>query len=238
MGFFAVPGRAGSVWLKAPRRIETAGGRQYREIGMTARSAFLAGEDDTAGVIATLVTAFVGDPFIRWMFPQPEQYLSAFPLVLKYFAGAAFENRTAYRSMEMSGAALWLPPGVAPDEAGLGQVLQDHVDGDRQAQVFAVLEQVGAGHPEAPHWYLPAMGVDPRVQGSGHGRALLRVSLDACDRSCGLAYLESTNPANVPFYRRHGFDVIGEIRIDGSPALTRMLREGRQDGARAAGDGS
>jgi ribosomal protein S18 acetylase RimI-like enzyme len=192
---------------------------------MTTRSACLAAEADVSGVVATLVTAFVGDPFIRWMFPRPETYLSAFPLVLKYFAGAAFENRTAYRTDAADGAALWLPPGVSPDEESLGRVLQDYIDADRQEQIFAVMERVGAGHPEDPHWYLPAMGVDPRVQGRGRGGALLGDSLATCDASCRLAYLESTNPINVPFYRCHGFEVIGEIRINGSPVLTRMLRD-------------
>ncbi len=192
---------------------------------MTEHATFLAAEDDTSRVIAALVAAFVNDPFIRWLFPRAETYFAAFPLVLKYFAGAAFENQTAYRTEEIDGAVLWLPPGVSPDEEGLGEVLQHHIDAERHAQVFAVMERVGAGHPDEAHWYLPAMGVDPRVQGKGYGAALLGESLGACDTSCRLAYLESTNPTNVPFYRRHGFEVMGEIRIGGSPALTRMLRK-------------
>lgn len=194
---------------------------------MSNRSVDLATQDDSAAIIATLVTAFADDPFIRWMFPKPETYLTAFPMVLKYFAGAAFGTGTAYATHETKGAALWLPPGVSPDEEGLGQVLHDHVDAERHEQVFAVMEQVGAGHPEDAHWYLPAMGVDPREQGKGLGAALLGESLSACDASCRLAYLESTNPTNVAFYMRHGFEVIGEIRIGGSPVLTRMLRLAR-----------
>ena len=194
---------------------------------MSNRSVELATQDDSASIIATLVTAFVDDPFIRWMFPKPETYLTAFPMVLKYFAGAAFDTRTAYQAQEAKGAALWLPPGVSPDEEGLGQVLEDHVDAERQEQVFAVMEQVGAGHPEDAHWYLPAMGVDPKEQGKGFGAALLGESLGICDTSRRLAYLDSTNPRNVPFYQRHGFEVVGEIQIDGSPVLTRMLRLAR-----------
>ena len=194
---------------------------------MSNRSVELATQDDSASIIATLVTAFVDDPFIRWMFPKPETYLTAFPMVLKYFAGAAFDTRTAYQAQEAKGAALWLPPGVSPDEEGLGQVLEDHVDAERQEQVFAVMEQVGAGHPEDAHWYLPAMGVDPKEQGKGFGAALLGESLGICDTSRRLAYLESTNPRNIPFYQRHGFEVEGEIQIDGSPVLTRMLRLAR-----------
>jgi len=192
---------------------------------MTPRSTVPARHDEATLTIATLVTAFANDPFIRWMFPRADQYLSAFPRVLHFFAGAAFDSRTAYRSADFSGAALWLPPGVSPDEEGLGQVLVDHVDEAMQEQVFAVMEQVGAGHPEAPHWYLPAMGVDPIRQGLGLGSSVLDHSLGFCDQTCRLAYLESTNPANIPFYRRHGFEVVGEIQIDGSPLLTRMLRK-------------
>lgn len=192
---------------------------------MTPQSTVPALHDEAARAISTLVTAFADDPFIRWMFPWADQYLSAFPRVLKFFAGAAFDSATAYRSADFSGAALWLPPGVSPDEECLGQVLADHVDPAMQDQVFAVMEQVGEGHPEAPHWYLPAMGVDPIRQGAGIGSAVLDHSLACCDLTCRLAYLESTNPANIPFYQRHGFKVVGEIQIDGSPVLTRMLRE-------------
>lgn len=88
-----------------------------------------------------------------------------------------------------------------------------------------VVEQVDAGHPEGPHWYLPAMGVNPMRQASGIGSSVLDHSLARCDQTCRLAYLESTSPANIPFYQRHGFEVVGEIKIDGSPVLTRMLRE-------------
>lgn len=76
---------------------------------------------------------------------------------------------------------------------------------------------------EAPHWYLPAMGVDAICQGEGIGSSLLEFSLGRYRRPCGLAYLESRDPANIPFYRRHGIEVVGEIRIHGSPVLTRML---------------
>lgn len=192
---------------------------------MTFHDTVPARSNEAAPTISTLVTAFADDPFIRWMFPRADQYLAAFPKVLRFFAGAAFGSGTAYRSDDFGGVALWLPPGVAPDEEGLGQVLAEHVDEAMQPQVFAVMEQVGAGHPEAPHWYLPAMGVDPIRQGSGIGSSVMDHSLGHCDRTCGLAYLESTNPANIPFYLRHGFEVVAEIGVDGSPVLTRMLRE-------------
>ena len=170
-----------------------------QEFEMTSLDTIAAQSDEAARTISTLVTAFAGDPFIRWMFPRADQYIAAFPRVLQYFAGAAFGSQTAYRAANFSGAALWLPPGVSPDEEGLGQVLVDHVDEGMQAQVFAVMEQVGEGHPEEPHWYLPAMGVDPIHQSKGIGSSVLQISLSRCGQSCGLAYLEFYEP------REHSF---------------------------------
>ncbi len=180
--------------------------------------------DEFDRAVSTLVAAFVADPFIRWMFPEAKQYLTYFPQVLRFFAGAAFEHNGAYRSDDFKAAACWLPPDVGPDEEALGEVLMQGLEDDLQANVFAVLEQVGASHPSMPHYYLPAIGVEPIMQGRGYGSILMEHGVAVCDRHQVAAYLESTNPANVPLYERFGFEVIGQIQVDGSPILTRMLR--------------
>ncbi len=177
--------------------------------------------------IASLVAAFIADPFIRWMFPDPKQYFEHFPLVLKYFAGGAFEHSSAYRSDDFKAAALWLPPGVSPNEEALGAVMREGVAAELQEQVFGVLEQVGVGHPGEAHWYLPAIGVDPRSQGKGYGSMLLARGLEACDRDHVAAYLEATNPANIPLYQRFGFEIAGQIQAGSSPVITPMYRAAR-----------
>lgn len=194
---------------------------------MPAPSATLATPPDYDRSIAALVTAFVADPFIRWMFPDAKQYLYYFPRVLKYFAGRAFEHGSAHRSADFKAAALWLPPGVAPDEEALLAVLQEGVAPELQAEVLAVLEQVGASHPPVTHWYLPAIGVEPMCQGQGYGSALLARGVEVCDAGHVAAYLEATNPANIPLYERFGFEVVGEIQAGSSPAITPMLRAAR-----------
>jgi ribosomal protein S18 acetylase RimI-like enzyme len=93
--------------------------------------------------------------------------------------------------------------------------------------MFTVLEQMDKYHPHEPHWYLPMIGVDPIQQGRGFGSVLLQHALAVCDRDGMPAYLESSNPKNVPLYQRHGFEVTGTVQAGSSPTIFPMLRRPR-----------
>ena len=177
--------------------------------------------------MATLVTAFTVDPVIRWLFPDAHRFLKYFPQFTNSFAGSAFDHNSAYHTDDFGATALWLPPGVGPDEEALGAVIAEGVDERRQGEIFAVFEQVKASHPGVAHWYLPTIGVDPLRQGKGYGSALLAHGLEVCDSSHITAYLESTKPANVPFYKRFGFEVVKTIQVGSSPPITPMFRTAR-----------
>jgi ribosomal protein S18 acetylase RimI-like enzyme len=45
-----------------------------------------------------------------------------------------------------------------------------------------------------------------------------------CDRDHVPAYLESSNPRNISFYERHGFESLGAIQVGSSPTVVPMLR--------------
>ena len=186
-----------------------------------------AGPDDRARLVDVIVLAFVRDPVTRWAFRDPHQYLEFFPEFVNAFGGRAFEHASAHYADQFAGGALWLPPGVHPDEEGLGQVLERAM-GDQIREVSALFEQMARYHPTEPHWYLPLIGTDPARQGSGVGSALLRHATDICDRDGVPAYLESSNPRNIPLYERHGFKVLGRIQHGRSPVITPMLRRPRR----------
>lgn len=90
-----------------------------------------------------------------------------------------------------------------------------------------MFEEMEHYHPIEPHWYLPLIGVDPDHQRRGYGAALMAPALAACDRDGLPAYLESSNPANVPFYDRLGFRALATIRVGASPPILPMRREPR-----------
>ena len=56
---------------------------------------------------------------------------------------------------------------------------------------------------------------------------ILEHTLPRCDEDGVIAYLESSNPRNVPFYQRHGFDIVEVLQIGSSPTFTTMKREPR-----------
>ena len=60
---------------------------------------------------------------------------------------------------------------------------------------------------DRPHWYLAIVGVDPDRQGQGLGTKILRPVLEQADREQREAYLECSNPVNIPFYEKLGFEI-------------------------------
>lgn len=139
-----------------------------------------------------------------------------------------------FTTEERTGAALWAPPGK-PAPRGLRMLLSvvpvaPYVVGRHFSRTVRSLAQIEAVHPREPHWYLATLGTDPSCQGRGIGSALLQPVLQRCDAEGVRAYLESSKESNVPFYRRHGFEVTGEVRLPGGPAVWTMWRDPRPPG--------
>ncbi|HEY7570547.1 MAG TPA: GNAT family N-acetyltransferase [Nitrososphaeraceae archaeon] len=84
---------------------------------------------------------------------------------------------------------------------------------------------MGNYHPSEPHWYLPLLGVDPLHHDKGFGSVLMQYALATCDRDNRIAYLESSNQRNIPFYERHGFEMLGTIQVNTSPSIYPMIRK-------------
>ncbi len=182
---------------------------------------------DEASVIAVMLLAFGTDPAARWTWPDPQRYLEHFPKFVETLGGKAIAHGGAYCIDGYAGAALWLPPGVGPEEEKLTELFHRTAHEPSKKDALAVFEQMGSYHPQEPHWFLPFIGVDPSRQGEGYGAALLRHGLIPCDRDGTLAYLESSNPKNIPLYERHGFELLGTIQVGASPPIFPMLRKPR-----------
>jgi GNAT superfamily N-acetyltransferase len=99
----------------------------------------------------------------------------------------------------------------------------------RTMGVLNTLEKLHKQAVPPEHWYLAVLGVEPARQGQGVGGALMQPVLAQADAQHWPCYLETQKERNVPFYRRHGFEVVVELepQADGRPRLWTMRREER-----------
>ena len=116
--------------------------------------------------------------------------------------------------------------GAGADEA-LEALLRETVAEPALSEILSILEQADDAHPKEPHWHLAFVGCDPAHRGKGIGGTLLAHALADIDENKLHAYLESSNPRNVPLYERHGFEVLHEIRVGTSPPVFPMVRRPR-----------
>ncbi|RXT43541.1 GNAT family N-acetyltransferase [Bosea sp. Tri-44] len=191
---------------------------------MTSIAVRSASRDEESAVSALITLAFASDPMARWSLRDPQTYLAVMPELIRAFGAAAYDSDSAYVSEDGGGAAMWLPPGVEPDIETLDRLIKANADPAILSDVDAMFDAMARYHPEVPHWYLPLIGTDPARQGQGIGGALMCHALARCDREGAAAYLESSNPRNIPLYQRHGFEILGTIQTGSSPVLTPMLR--------------
>jgi ribosomal protein S18 acetylase RimI-like enzyme len=183
---------------------------------------------DLAKAWGVLTLAFSTDPCTRYIWPEPGAFLGGYPRMLDAVAGSKLERGRVFASADYSVAALWLPPGEKADGDAIAALIGETVSPERAAVGAQVGEGMDRYHPETPHWYLSMIGVDPARQGRGLGSAMLKHGLAFIDAAGLPAYLESSNPKNVPLYERFGFEVLGEIRPADFPGLIPMLRPARR----------
>ncbi len=187
---------------------------------------------DLPAVASTLTHAFLDDPVQRWLFAKAPDYAGALGDFLEFFTDRYFALGHVYVAPGNTGATLWAPPDRhALGERDLGPLFAcvgRHI-GDRAEPGLTELGRTIEYLGDDPHVYLGIAGVDPAAQGNGVGAALMQPGLRMADEGNFAVHLESSNPRNLGFYRRHGFVEIGEFRLGGDdgPVMTPMRREPR-----------
>jgi GNAT superfamily N-acetyltransferase len=185
----------------------------------------LATEVDLDQVTATMWLAFREDPLWSWAFPERRKLEHWWRFLIR----SALRHRWVWISGDYAAAAVWIPPDCdelsAEEEQQVEGLLEDLL-GRRAAQVLELLERFDASHPrDTPHYYLSLLGTHPDHRGHGIGMSLLAENLERIDQEGMPAYLESSNPANVPRYESLGFERVGAFSTpDGRHTASTMWR--------------
>jgi ribosomal protein S18 acetylase RimI-like enzyme len=190
-----------------------------------------AAANDTPRLAQTLANAFYDDPAIGWMVPNDERRRRVGPMGFTAWLEKIYLPKgSVYTDPDRKAAALWAPPGKWRMSVGVQLRLTPamiRIVGFRRLPLIVKgLTMMDKEHPDdRPHWYLAILGTDPEYQGKGLGSGVMKPVLDRCDAEGVGAYLESSKESNIPFYRRHGFEVTRELHLPEGPPIWPMWRD-------------
>ncbi|MCC6849720.1 MAG: GNAT family N-acetyltransferase [Deltaproteobacteria bacterium] len=180
--------------------------------------------EDLQLIARTLGRAFVDDPAYIAMLPTDREARTA-KVLRRILEVAYLAKNEIWVSDDLRAVAVWAPPrqwkiSIAKQ---LRLVPLAAIIGSRSILALRILNGIAARHPPGDHHYLAFLGVDPEAQGQGLGS---RVLAPVFERGGGF-YLETTNPKNHGFYRRHDFAPIDTVSLPAGVSATLMMRDRR-----------
>jgi ribosomal protein S18 acetylase RimI-like enzyme len=180
-------------------------------------------------IVDIWTAAFDGDPFLSWMCGDGEW--SRFgPEWLGFILDLTFERGHTYVADGDAAAVGWIPPDLpfaGPGDMDRGRaIIERHAGADRADSALQTILSMRAHITDDPHWTLQYIGVRSSHRGKGLGATMVAPQLAGCDRDQLPCSLISSNPVNVPFYRRLGFAIDAEIwSPDGAASVRAMSRQ-------------
>lgn len=187
---------------------------------------------DVPAATASMASAFGVDPVVRWLSGQAHTEARMRPFWKALVRESVRpSDHLSFVWRDGQGAAIWRDVDrwkVRPAEVVRTTPLMLAALRFRLPTALRFLAGMEEAHPTEPHVYLEFIGTHADRQGQGGGSALLAPMLRRCDERGTAAYLESSNPRNVPFYARHGFAERPALTpVKGGPTVTPMWREPR-----------
>ena len=155
-------------------------------------------------------------PGFRHVFPNEQtRHRALAPFMVATARDAAKHGHGLIaRSSGIIGVALWMPPGTFPLSSArkarmTPALIRMALIVGRAMRRFALLgSALERAHPPEPSWYLQAMGVHPLAQRQGAGARLMAAGIALADEDHLPCYLQTSDPANVSYYERFGFELI------------------------------
>ena len=186
---------------------------------------------DADVLVSVSSTAFYDDPVMGWLFPDPSERMGHLRTIFRGLVGSFLGDEGAIHLLEGASASFWRSPAFdhAHTEAG-GDDRSPALPPVSLQRLRLLGAAVASVHPHTPHWYLNVLATSPERQGQGLGAKVLQPVLTVCDSDGVPAYLESSNPRNIGFYQRQGFEPTGEIKLPEGPSLYPMWRQAGQNG--------
>lgn len=183
-------------------------------------------------VAALYGDAFVDDP--GWVAVGPDGRERRRRYARRVCGGQAWAARRAGGEVLVArddgvptAACVYFPPGAVPLSllVTIGEAPGAALAGPRVvARSLRADARLQAAHPDEPHLFVSLLAAHPDHQRGGRGRALLNAAIEEATRLGVPTYLDTANPANVPYYRSFGFAETGRTELPRGATLWSLLR--------------
>jgi ribosomal protein S18 acetylase RimI-like enzyme len=178
-----------------------------------------AGRDERDNAAAVLAHALRDGSYVGYLTANSSNQIAA----LEAYFKACFDScQRRFAIGGDLGFALWELPG---SRSSLIQNLKMipvilRFDYSKLPLCLRAMKAKAKAKPTADHYYLSVVGVHPDHQSRGLGAKLLGPILQECDQRKIGAYLETSNPRNIPFYERLGFKIRERMAVPGGEMVT------------------
>jgi ribosomal protein S18 acetylase RimI-like enzyme len=189
--------------------------------------------DQQRAAALTLAEAFTTDPLLEILAPDPARRGKLGRGMMGVLVAYGMRYGHVWANDDASAVAIWLHPESGPMKmprmlrAGMWRApFILGLDGmGRMSKAMSATEEFHK-RVEGPHWYLMTVGTRTARQGQGFGSTLVELGTSRADQAGVPCYLETGTDSNIAFYRKRGFEVIGQADLYGY-TLTGMVRPPR-----------
>ena len=180
-----------------------------------------------------LARVFQHDPMMKYLVANDHAMLTKPLRLYQASIRMGLLYGEVYTTAAMDGLAVWISPGNTDFSfpqmlrSGLlsGVMLMGLKSLSRFMTSYSTIDKLTKQSISRPHWLLMFLGVEPKHHGKGLGGQLIAPILARADREGVPCYLESNNERNLTFYKRHGFEIVGQVQIPDGPPAWGMRRE-------------
>ena len=166
-----------------------------------------------------LSNAFLEDPVFSQLIPNDKERHKTLFKIFKFQIKYCFKHGVVVSTSNLKGISLWFPPKNAfisiwkSIKSGslslIFKIKWKNLHILRKNDDF--IEELHKKLVPAPHWYLSTIGIDPKHQGKGIGRRMLRFMINSIAKDHKIIFLETNSEKNVKLYKRFGFRILHKV---------------------------
>jgi ribosomal protein S18 acetylase RimI-like enzyme len=178
-----------------------------------------------------LAESLFDDPLQRWMFPDATRRMATSEWMFRRLLKSKIAQRTVRvirdNNQQVASVAVWTPPHPpAPTrwEHYSESLFMRWVHGKRIHEIRDGFTALAARLPRVRYWYLQVLATSPAQRGQGHAGRLVHEQLTLSTASGELIALQTSNPANLAYYQKLGFEVADELVLQNRFPVWLMCR--------------